>query len=157
MAHRSQRGRSQNHSIEKASARRSQHDQVVRLLRGELDDLLGRISMEALAVALRNLVDNALKYSPDQPAVWVEWGPENGRVAIRVRDKGMGIAESERNAIFRKFVRGSAAAAGNVRGTGVGLAMVRQIVIAHGGSVRVESDPGRGSTFTMLPPASGRV
>jgi signal transduction histidine kinase len=112
---------------------------------------------EALAVALRNLVDNALKYSPDQPAVWVEWGPENGCVAIRVRDQGMGIAESERKAIFRKFVRGSAAASGNVKGTGVGLAMVRHIVVAHGGGIQVESEPGQGSTFTMLLPGIERV
>jgi signal transduction histidine kinase len=112
---------------------------------------------EALAVALRNLVDNALKYSPDQPAVWVEWGPENGCVAIRVRDKGMGIAERERKAIFRKFVRGSAAAAAHVKGTGVGLAMVRHIVVAHGGGIQVASEPGQGSTFTMRLPAVERV
>lgn len=112
---------------------------------------------EALAVALRNLVDNALKYSPDQPAVWVEWGPENGCVAIRVRDKGLGIAESERKAIFRKFVRGSAAAAAHVKGTGVGLAMVRHIVVAHGGGIQVASEPGQGSTFTMLLPAVERI
>jgi signal transduction histidine kinase len=105
---------------------------------------------EAMSVALRNLVDNALKYSWDKPAVWVEWGKENERVAIRVRDRGAGIAPAEMKAIFRKFVRGSAAAAGNVKGSGVGLAMVRHIVAAHGGEIVVESEPGEGSTFTML-------
>jgi signal transduction histidine kinase len=107
---------------------------------------------EALTVAVRNLVDNALKYSPDRPAVWVEWGVENRHVAIRVRDEGAGIDASERRAIFRKFVRGSAAAAGNVKGSGVGLAMVRHIVTAHGGDIRVVSQPGQGSTFTILLP-----
>lgn len=110
---------------------------------------------EAISVALRNLVDNALKYSPNYPTVWVEWGLENHFVAIRVRDRGPGIAAAERKAIFRKFVRGTAAAAANVKGSGVGLAMVRHIVAAHGGDIRVESQPGEGSTFTMLLPATG--
>jgi len=108
---------------------------------------------EALSIALRNLVDNALKYSPDNPTVWVEWERENESVAIRVRDKGVGIPASERKAIFHKFVRGSAAVSGAVKGTGVGLAMVHHIVTAHGGEIRVASEPGQGSTFTMLLPA----
>lgn len=111
---------------------------------------------EAISVALRNLVDNALKYSPNCPTVWVEWEAENEYVAIRVRDCGAGIAASERKAIFRKFVRGTASVAGNVKGSGVGLAMVRHIVAAHGGMIKVASEPGQGSTFTMLLPAAGR-
>ncbi|HYW43898.1 MAG TPA: HAMP domain-containing sensor histidine kinase [Bryobacteraceae bacterium] len=112
---------------------------------------------EAISVALRNLVDNALKYSPGHPTVWVEWGVEKEFVAIRVRDQGPGVAESEKKAIFRKFVRGSAAAAANVKGSGVGLAMVRDIVVAHRGGVTVASAPGQGSTFTMWLPAAGRA
>jgi signal transduction histidine kinase len=108
---------------------------------------------EALAVALRNLIDNALKYSPNEPSVWVEWAIENGQVAIRVRDRGMGIKAEERKAIFRKFVRGSAAASGNVRGSGVGLAMVLHIIDAHHGDILVNSEPGSGTTFTVLLPA----
>ena len=108
---------------------------------------------EALAVAVRNLVDNALKYSPQELAIWVEWSMEDGHVAIRVRDEGAGVTAGERKAIFRKFVRGSAAAAGNVRGSGVGLAMVLHIVDAHHGEIQVQSEPGHGSTFTMLLPA----
>ena len=111
---------------------------------------------EALSVALRNLVDNALKYSPDCPTVWVEWEAANEYVAIRVRDRGAGITAAERKAIFRKFVRGSASVSGNVKGSGVGLAMVRHIVAAHGGMIKVASEPGKGSTFTMLLPAAGR-
>lgn len=116
---------------------------------------------EALSVALRNLVDNALKYSPEDRRVWIEWSTENQFVAIGVRDHGAGIAEEEMKRIFQKFVRGSAAAAGNVKGTGVGLAMVRHIVAAHGGQIQVASRLGEGSTFTMLLPAllraGGRV
>jgi two-component system, OmpR family, phosphate regulon sensor histidine kinase PhoR len=112
---------------------------------------------DAISVALWNLLDNALKYSPDEPAVWVEWRMQDRFVAIAVRDKGRGITESERKAIFRKFVRGSAAEATNAKGSGVGLATVRYIVEAHGGGIMVESAPGQGSVFTMLLPAAGRV
>jgi signal transduction histidine kinase len=110
----------------------------------------------ALALAVRNLVDNALKYSPAQAAVSVECGGEDGEVVIRVRDRGMGIPAAEQRSIFQKFVRGSAAAAASVKGTGVGLAMVSHIVRAHGGAVRVASAPGEGSTFTIVLPARSR-
>lgn len=71
-------------------------------------------------------------------------------------DHGPGIPHAEQRAIFQKFVRGRAALAGNVRGTGVGLAMVRQIAVAHGGAVTLDSEPGIGSTFTIaLPLAEG--
>jgi len=112
---------------------------------------------EAISVALRNLLDNAVKYSPDHPTVWVECGLERERVAIRVRDKGLGIAASERKTIFKKFIRGSAAMAANVKGSGVGLAMVRHIVAAHGGEIVVVSELGQGSTFTLLFPQAERV
>jgi signal transduction histidine kinase len=112
-----------------------------------------RADTEALVVALRNLLDNAVKYSPPDTGVKVEWMRAGTRVAIRVRDQGLGIPAGERHAIFEKFVRGSAAASLNVRGTGVGLAMVRQIVAAHGGEIRLESELGRGSSFTILLPS----
>ena len=122
----------------------------------ELDGLEGRCTIdadpEAISVALRNLVDNALKYAPDCPTVLVQWGIEKSHVAIRVRDRGPGIPASEKRAIFRKFVRGSAAEAANVKGSGVGLAMVRHIVAAHGGDVTLASEPGSGSVFTILLP-----
>jgi signal transduction histidine kinase len=107
---------------------------------------------DAICVALRNLLDNALKYSPGHPVVWVDWGVRSGHVAIAVRDQGPGIAEAEKKKIFRRFVRGSAAAATHANGSGVGLAMVRYIVEAHGGNITVASKPGHGSTFTMYLP-----
>lgn len=107
---------------------------------------------ESLAVAIRNLIDNALKYSPDRPAVWIDCQAEPDRVALRVRDAGIGVARAEQAAIFGRFVRGSAAMAAQVRGTGVGLAMVRHIVAAHGGDIGVVSEPGEGSTFTVRLP-----
>ena len=107
----------------------------------------------ALAVALRNLVDNAIKYSPGQSTVRVEWKKEDERVAISVVDRGSGIPRKEHQAIFRKFVRGRAAAAGHVQGTGVGLSMAQEIVRAHRGEIRLDSEVGRGSTFTIVLPA----
>jgi signal transduction histidine kinase len=108
---------------------------------------------DALSVVLRNLLDNALKYSPEHPAIWVRWGMEREHVAIQVRDEGLGITAAERRAIFRKFVRGTAAATANVKGSGVGLAMVKHIIAAHHGEIRVDSTPGLGSTFTVVLPA----
>jgi signal transduction histidine kinase len=119
---------------------------------GPEEGALVRADETALGVALRNLIDNAIKYSPGEPVVRVEWAVEAGLVAIRVIDRGLGIPEKEQAAVFRKFVRGQSSARANVKGTGVGLAMVHGIVLAHHGRVRLESEVGRGSTFTILLP-----
>jgi signal transduction histidine kinase len=126
-------------------------------LKGPSEECAIQVDREALAVALRNLVDNALKYSPGCPDVWVEWGRENGYVAIRVRDGGEGIRPSERKVIFHKFVRGSASVNGKVKGTGVGLTIAREIAQAHRGAIKVISEPGRGSTFILLVPWAERI
>jgi len=107
---------------------------------------------EALARALWNLLDNAVKYSPRNKTVRAEVSCENGRIAMSVSDKGLGIAPHEQKRIFKKFVRAASADAAGARGTGLGLTMVEHIVTAHGGQVRVESEPGAGSTFTILLP-----
>jgi signal transduction histidine kinase len=111
-----------------------------------------RADREALGRAVWNLLDNAVKYSPDRKTVWVEVSQTDGRVRIAVRDEGAGIPAAQREAIFRKFVRGTSADGRGAKGTGIGLAMVKHIVEAHGGEVRVESEVGRGSTFTILLP-----
>lgn len=126
-------------------------------LEGPAEDCLIDADPDALSVALRNLLDNAIKYSPDRPAVWVEWSHVQRFIAIKVKDRGLGVADHERKAIFRKFVRGTAAVASNAKGSGVGLAMVRHIVAAHGGEVTLESKSGQGSTFTILLPAVERT
>jgi signal transduction histidine kinase len=107
---------------------------------------------EALTHALWNLLDNAVKYSAETRTVWVRVEPAGDRLAVRVRDRGIGIPTGEQRAIFQKFVRGAAARAENIAGTGIGLAMVHHVVSAHGGEVQVESEPGSGSTFTILLP-----
>jgi signal transduction histidine kinase len=107
---------------------------------------------EAISVALRNLIDNALKYAPNCNVIRVECVAGDSEVAIRVCDRGPGVLASERGAIFRKFVRGSAAHSTNVRGSGVGLAMVRHLVSAHGGEVSLTSEPDVATVFTILLP-----
>ncbi len=119
---------------------------------GEAGTYTVRADDEALKRALWNLLDNAVKYSPDSKTVWIDENQENGCVAIRVRDRGVGIAPADQKAIFRKFVRGRGLDGSNVKGTGIGLAMVSHIVEAHGGEVAVESEPGVGSTFTVRLP-----
>ena len=109
---------------------------------------------EALTQAIWNLLDNAVKYSGDSRAVHVEV-EQTGEVTIRVHDEGFGIPAPELKRIFRKFSRGSAATEHGVKGTGIGLAMVKHIVDAHAGRVAVDSEPGRGSTFTITVPSGG--
>jgi two-component system phosphate regulon sensor histidine kinase PhoR len=109
---------------------------------------------DALTQALWNVLDNAVKYSGDSRTVRVE--VEGGTsVAIRVLDQGYGIPPSEQAQILGKFARGSAAGLHGIKGTGIGLAMVKHIVDAHGGKLLIDSMPGRGSTFTIQLPAGG--
>lgn len=113
-----------------------------------------RADRDAFVRALWNLLDNAAKYSPEGSLINVRLGQDQGRVAIGVEDEGPGIPAVDRERIFQKFVRGAGAREAGIKGTGVGLAMVDRIVRAHGGEIRLESEPGRGSTFTMLWPAA---
>jgi signal transduction histidine kinase len=111
-----------------------------------------RADQESLARVFWNLLDNAVKYSPECHTVWVDLMRAGKRLMVRVRDQGLGIPAEEQKEIFRKFVRGAASGAASIKGTGIGLAMARQIVEAHGGEISVESAPGKGSAFTVLLP-----
>ena len=111
-----------------------------------------RADREALGLALRNLLDNAVKYSTECRTVWVETVPVDRRLAVRVRDRGVGIPPAEQRAIFDRFVRGSVSRDAGIKGTGIGLTLARHIVDAHHGEIRLESAPGQGSTFTILLP-----
>lgn len=115
-----------------------------------------RADRDALVLALRNVIDNALKYSsaPEPVTMTVSVDERNGEVHIAVRDRGPGMTPEEQRDVFNKFVRGSAARLLNVKGTGLGLAMVDRIVRAHGGRVDVESRPnlGTGSVVTIALP-----
>jgi len=109
---------------------------------------------EMLGCVIWNLLDNAVKYSPGRPTVWVDVEQDRAATAIRVRDEGAGVRADEREDIFRKFVRGASAKKGGVRGAGIGLAMARQIVTSFGGRITVESTPGEGSVFTVVLPVA---
>ncbi len=105
---------------------------------------------EAMTIVLDNLLDNAVKYSPDADRVWVQASVVNNAVEIRVRDQGVGIADEDRAHIFDRFYR--ARDSGTVAGAGLGLALVQRIVAAHGATMSVESRVGEGSTFTIRLP-----
>ena len=113
-------------------------------------------SRPALASAIWNLLDNAVKYSPDCFSVWVEAALVNERVQISVRDRGPGIPQNEQPNIFQKFIRGDAARAGGIQGLGLGLYIVTRIVEAHRGEITLKSESGEGSTFTVQLPVRGQ-
>ena len=104
---------------------------------------------EALTSAVQNLLDNAVKYGPDSKTVWLDAEARNGSVSIRVRDRGLGISDDDRTRLFEKFYRGSGEITRRVKGVGLGLSLVKQIVTAHGGSIEVDSRLGEGSTFSL--------
>jgi signal transduction histidine kinase len=110
---------------------------------------------EALSRALWNLLDNAVKYSGESRSIAVAVENRADSVLISVSDQGPGIPREEQKEIFRKFVRGAYAREHHIRGTGIGLTMVRHIVEAHGGKIELASVPDEGSTFTILLPARG--
>lgn len=103
----------------------------------------------ALTSAVDNLLDNAIKYSPLGTPVVCEAEAVGEELTIRVRDQGYGIAEADRAHVFEKFYRGKADISRHVKGAGVGLSLVRQIVEAHGGAVDFESRVGEGSVFRI--------
>lgn len=111
---------------------------------------------EALARALWNLLDNAVKYSADRREIDVSVGQTSGEVSISVRDHGIGIPAGDETRIFEKFVRLAAATSGGIKGSGIGLAMAQHIVAAHGGTLRVKSVEHEGSTFTIVLPLQER-
>jgi signal transduction histidine kinase len=115
------------------------------------------IDRESLALAVWNLLENAVKYSGQCRTIRVAVKRRGDNAAISVRDGGLGVTPGERQAIFEKFVRGDSARASDTKGTGIGLAMVRRIVQGHGGAIEVESEPGNGSTFTILLPTEGAL
>jgi two-component system sensor histidine kinase KdpD len=97
---------------------------------------------------LTKLIQNAAKYSPDEAPISITAEREGGFVACSIADRGIGIDPIEQSLIFDKFVR-SRNSEQQLSGTGLGLAICRTIVEAHGGKIRVSSQPGRGSVFTF--------
>jgi signal transduction histidine kinase len=108
--------------------------------------------------ALQNLIRNAIKYGGDQRWIGLQAqaqaGPRGGEVAISVRDGGLGIPPADLPHIFEPFYRAHEVVAAQIHGSGLGLSVVRQIVEAHSGRITVQSQPGKGSTFTIHLPCA---
>ena len=104
---------------------------------------------------LTNLVSNACKYSPDSAAVYINVIYRQGMVEIDVADTGIGIGEENQSRLFTKFFRVDNSTTREVSGTGLGLFIAKHIVEAHGGQIWVDSEEGKGSTFSFTLPADG--
>jgi two-component system phosphate regulon sensor histidine kinase PhoR len=107
---------------------------------------------EALQDTVRNLLDNAIKYSPEGSTVSVGLRQSRDSAIIEVEDQGIGIEPRHQERIFERFYRVDKARSRELGGTGLGLAIVKHVVLRHGGAVSVESKPGEGSTFRILLP-----
>jgi PAS domain S-box-containing protein len=107
---------------------------------------------ERLKQVLMNLVGNAIKYTPEGGKVWVRISLEDGRMLTEVQDTGYGIASRDQTQLFQKFYRVRSEETAHIEGTGLGLAIAKSIVERHGGRIWVDSEPGKGSTFSFSLP-----
>jgi signal transduction histidine kinase len=128
-------------------------------LKEEIDESVPSVCVdrEAIARALLNLMNNALKYSTEDKFLRVKLYRENGAVKLEVEDHGIGITGREQTKIFEKFYRTGDPLVHNTKGSGLGLSLVRHISDAHGGSINVDSIPGKGSKFTLTLPLNGKT
>ncbi|WP_310167226.1 ATP-binding protein [Arthrobacter sp. BE255] len=111
---------------------------------------------DLLVTALRNLIDNAIRYSPENTRVGVGVRAKEGLIAVSVTDQGEGLSPEDQERVFERFYRVDAARSRHTGGTGLGLSIVKHVVSNHGGEVTLWSQPGQGSTFTLrLPEMEG--
>jgi len=110
------------------------------------------IDRDALSQCIFNLLDNAIKFSPDSKSVDLDLKKEYGSVLIRVKDRGIGIQKDNLDHIFDKFFQATSPVQQSVKGTGLGLALVKHVIEAHKGRIQLESSPGQGSVFTLFLP-----
>jgi two-component system phosphate regulon sensor histidine kinase PhoR len=113
-----------------------------------------RADAEHFSNVITNLIDNANKYSPEQPTVTVRTQAEGQGIAIEVVDQGMGMTKETTANIFDKFYRAPTGNRHDVKGFGLGLSYVKSMVEAHGGQVSVRSKLGQGSTFRVYVPVA---
>jgi signal transduction histidine kinase len=125
-------------------------------LEPEAAEVVGDWDEPRLRRVIGNLVDNAIKYSPDGGLVEVRVSREGGEAVLAVRDQGVGIPAAEMERIFERFQR-AANVVGRIKGTGLGLASARHIVEAHQGTITVQSREGAGTTFTVRLPLHASV
>jgi two-component system sensor histidine kinase SenX3 len=107
---------------------------------------------DLLVTALRNLIDNAIRYSPENTRVGVGVRAKEGLIAVSVTDQGEGLTQEDQERVFERFYRVDAARSRHTGGTGLGLSIVKHVASNHGGEVTLWSRPGQGSTFTLRLP-----
>jgi two-component system phosphate regulon sensor histidine kinase PhoR len=118
------------------------------------DEINVRINAPLLEQALVNLIDNAIKYSPQEGRVLFQADKTNDSIVIKVQDWGTGISQEHLPRLFERFYRVDKARSRKLGGTGLGLAIVKHIIHSHNGSINVSSAPGEGSTFTITLPGT---
>jgi signal transduction histidine kinase/tetratricopeptide (TPR) repeat protein len=109
---------------------------------------------EAVASALINLLSNAMKFSPGDKEVTVRLFRREGQAVLQVADKGIGIAPQDLAGVFKRFYRAKSSLVSDTSGSGLGLTLVKHTAEAHGGTVEAESEPGKGSVFSVILPIS---
>ena len=107
---------------------------------------------DKIRLGLHNLIGNALKYTPAGGHVTVTVTVDQGRFVVDVADSGIGISAEDAERIFEKFYRARDRRVTQVKGSGLGLAIAREVIRLHGGDITVQSEPEKGSTFTLWLP-----
>lgn len=129
----------------------------IELVVGGRTDSMVYGDQDQLVTALRNLIDNAIRYSPENTRVGIGIRSKDGLVAVSVTDQGEGLSPEDQERVFERFYRVDAARSRHTGGTGLGLSIVKHVIANHGGEVTLWSQPGQGCTFTIrLPELEGQ-
>jgi len=122
-------------------------------IRWDGEDFSIRADLTRIHQVIRNIIDNAVKYSGDSAEIHIITSAEDGKGNIRIMDRGVGISESDLPKIFDRFYRVEDNGSRSESGTGLGLSIARELTESMGGTITVESEPGKGSTFTVSMPS----
>ncbi|GAC1477693.1 MAG: hypothetical protein NVS1B16_08790 [Pseudarthrobacter sp.] len=128
----------------------------IQIVVGEPADATVFGDRDLLVTALRNLIDNAIRYSPENTKVGVGVRSKDGLIAVSVTDQGEGMTPEDQERVFERFYRVDAARSRHTGGTGLGLSIVKHVASNHGGEVTLWSRLGQGSTFTLRLPEMER-